>query len=163
MSPLRPLSLAALVLLGCPLAIGSTDEAKDEEADAGVEIPEFKLSAEVRKALAEGKSFTVMSIDPVPTAAVPTRAWRVLKRKTIEDPALRKEVVTAVIKAADDARGALGCFEPRHAIFTELDGHRYELVICFHCLQLSLYRDGQSLPGSGITRSAQDLLDKVLK
>lgn len=54
-----------------------------------------------------------------------------------------------------------GCFDPRHAIRTNVDGHTIEAVICFQCSQIVVYGAHTSV---FLTKNrAESLLDELLR
>ena len=121
-----------------------------------------KLPDDVIKALTEGKDFAVMSIDPDGIEAVPTDAWKVLARNTIDNAAVRKEVVDAVKKSVEEGRSPAFCFHPRHAISTTHGKKKYVLVICFQCSVLQIYAGGEQKDWFAISNHAKAVLDKIL-
>ncbi len=53
-------------------------------------------------------------------------------------------------------------FEPRHALRFKCDGHVFDIVICYHCGQLELYKDDVSLPFGGRIGGKPDVLNGML-
>ena len=56
-----------------------------------------------------------------------------------------------------------GCFDPRHAIRVEADGGMHDFVICFECLQVYWYVDGERKDSSLASDSPEPLFDRVLR
>jgi TPR repeat protein len=52
---------------------------------------------------------------------------------------------------------------PRHALRFQADGHTFEILICYQCGQLELYRDEQWLPFYGMIGGKPDVLNGLLK
>lgn len=51
------------------------------------------------------------------------------------------------IRASDGSYAM--CFDPRHGLKYDFDGHHYELVICFECSQYLCYKDRAVQPMAG--------------
>jgi hypothetical protein len=49
------------------------------------------------------------------------------------------------------------CFEPRHALRATNEGHTYDLLLCYACQQMSVYKDGKPMIGVGAGGSAERL------
>ena len=90
--------------------------------------------------------------------------WRVLGKTTVSDEATRREVIDALDKGIDpEGRGAK-CFWPRHAIRRMSDDKPVDLLICFQCGNIEIYRNGKRVGSySSVSRDVQSTLDEVLR
>ena len=71
--------------------------------------------------------------------------WKVLGQTTIKDADVRKKVLDAVLKGIQENKGeAANCFQPRHGLHATHEGKTVDLVICFECLQIRAYGDGDN-------------------
>ena len=67
-----------------------------------------------------------------------------LGRATLTDTAKIQAVVAAVYQGIEDSDGTIAaCFSPRHGIHAEVDGKPVDLVICYHCLSMHIYVEGE--------------------
>jgi hypothetical protein len=128
---------------------------------------EGKLPADVGKALEEADRLELYSLDPSKPAAETDKdafhGYKVLGKTTVKADA-RKDLVAAVLKGVADSDGSMAdCFEPRHGVRAVRDGKTYDLVICFHCLQIEAYAGDKKLPTTPTARSPEPALDGLLK
>jgi hypothetical protein len=74
--------------------------------------------------------------------------YQVIGRATIDDIELRREI-TRLVESGMSAEDidVDACFNPRHGIRADLDGHTIEVVICYQCRSLQIYEDGQFKSG----------------
>lgn len=42
------------------------------------------------------------------------------------------------------------CFDPRQALRITKNGHKYDLLICYECSGLEVFRDGESIPSTSL-------------
>jgi hypothetical protein len=54
------------------------------------------------------------------------------------------------------------CFDPRHAIRVTSGNHTYDLLLCYRCHQLYLYKDDKFVVGLGATGSPK-ILNELLR
>lgn len=130
-----------------------------------------KLPAAAQAILDKAESVELLSLHPRPVPKADQAKdkdlfynYRVLG-KTALKAADRKTVLAALDKGVKDADPdlAAGCFNPRHGIRAKHDGKTLDLVICFECLSIAVYIDGEyvkALPK--VTGSPQPAFDKVL-
>jgi hypothetical protein len=101
-----------------------------------------KLAPEVTTILQKAEQFQLLSLDPEPTKQPPKNAfhdYKVLGSTAIKKAAVRKEVVSALLKGMEGTIDPARCFNPRHGIVATHAGKTVELVICFECQQLDVY------------------------
>ncbi len=71
---------------------------------------------------------------------------RILGHSPVIDPAMRKRLTDALKKAARDSDGRMmSCFQPRHGLRVTRGAQVTDFVICFECLHLAVWRDGQKI------------------
>ena len=88
--------------------------------------------------------------------------YRVLGKKAITNPAIRKRLVSALEKGIEENQGEIAaCFNPRHGIHATRNGKFQDLVICFECRQVELY--GQVENRALVSHSPQHVFDEVLR
>jgi hypothetical protein len=126
---------------------------------------ENKIPDPVREALDEGKTFTLLSLQPTRVGGNQGfQGWTVLGKKEIKTKTARKRTITALAKgAAEKGLAPARCFIPRHGIQVTHKGKTVDLVICFECYQVQVYTDGQQGGDFLIGRSPQPVLDKILR
>ncbi len=126
-----------------------------------------RLPTELDTALDGATSITVYSLDPKQErekAKERFESWEELGSTVITEPQQRLQLVDALRNAVAEHDGVVAnCFDPRHRLHLDWNGHRYDVVVCFHCYQLEWYRDGERQPIVLISRGAQGLLDDILR
>lgn len=90
--------------------------------------------------------------------------WEVLGKMEVKDKADRKRLADALRLGAEDNFGmAAACFIPRHGIRLKEGEKTIDLVICFQCLSVQVFENGQSKPGFLTTGEPQKVFDGVLR
>src|SRR4051812_18898683 len=123
-----------LLLLTCAVA----------PALAGCASP--RLPAGAGAVLDKADEITLYSLNPDKKEKKPgtgLQGWQVLGQTTLsgED---KKAIVKALNRAIAASDGSVAaCFNPRHGIKATHDGKAVELVICFECLSISGWTDGE--------------------
>ncbi len=125
------------------------------------------IPAEPLKALQEGKSFELFSLDPKeppPKDGEKFHGWQILGSTKLEADKAKLLVEALEAGVAENNDGiAAACFNPRHGIRVVLDGKTYDFVICFECYQVA-WHVGEEKSGSFLTTaSPQAKFDAVLK
>ena len=70
------------------------------------------------------------------------RGYGVLGKAPIEDAADHRRLVEAVYEGlAGEGAGPASCFLPRHGLRFELGSRQIDLLICFECTWVYIYRD----------------------
>ena len=119
-----------------------------------------------RAALEKAAEIEVLSLDPDGGEKSPDafHEFKVLGRTTVKDEDARAALTSAVLKGVAASNGNTGrCFEPHHGLRAVYDGHTYDFVICFHCLQIQVYVGKALLDTTPTTTSARPTLNKILK
>jgi hypothetical protein len=89
--------------------------------------------------------------------------FRILGRTTITDSATREDLNHSLIDAAWKSNGEVGsCFMPRHAICVTRNGVTTEVLICFECKQVHVYRDNKEIVFFPITRDPRVIFNDAL-
>jgi GH18 family chitinase len=115
--------------------------------------------------LDKADEITLYSLNPDKKEKKPDtglQGWQVLGQTTLsgED---KKAIVKALNKAIAASDGSVaGCFNPRHGIKATHGGKTVELVICFECLSISGWTDGERF-STLTSRQAEEAFNKVLK
>lgn len=134
-------------------------------AVAGCERPD--MPADAVEALASAEQYELLSLDPEaydPSADEKFYDWKVLGRVMIDDPATRTKLNDALRAGArekDIYRSA--CFNPRHGIRVTTDGLVTDVVICFECSSVQIYRDGEYVDGFAVSYAPAPTFDEVLR
>jgi hypothetical protein len=127
----------------------------------------------VDRLLQKSESFELYSLEPARKSDQDGKGvedkdgfhgWRVLGKTELKDKADRKRLAEALRQGAEDNFGTQAkCFNPRHGIRLKGDGKVIDLVICFECLQVKVFVDGDSKDGFLTTGEPQQEFDAVLK
>ena len=119
-----------------------------------------RLPEEVLNALRAADKAILYSLEPWER---PTPQSRTLHRYAVLGQAELDRSQTAAAAAEFEAvvsrwDGALAaCFDPRHAMSVVSAGATYDLLLCYECQQLRVYKDGRMIAGLGATGSAKAL------
>ena len=140
----RTLLRATALAVGSCIAMTACSSGETERA-----MPRLLIDDHEAEIFASAETWTLVTTDPVPPNAgeVPEdnlQGYRVLGRAELSDPVAKRELVESLnsgIRANDDMVAA--CFDPRHALRAETATGSAELLICFECLQIYVYRDGK--------------------
>jgi hypothetical protein len=90
--------------------------------------------------------------------------WQVLGKTEVKKEAERKRLADALRLGAEDNFGiAAGCFNPRHGLRLKGGGKSVDLVICFECLQVQVFVDGETSQGFLTSGDPQKEFDAALK
>ncbi|RUL75945.1 hypothetical protein [Dyella choica] len=118
------------------------------------------LPPEAQLALHSGGQAVIYSLEPWddPEKKVPRlHGFEILGQATL-NPAQASSAVAAfdvAIRGFDNVIAA--CFDPRHAIRIQANGHTYDFLLCYSCHQLEVYRDDKALGGAGAAGSPKKL------
>lgn len=137
-------------------------------AGCGVAPPPPKLPEEVLKALDSPSSITLYSIQPWGGPDLPE--WNFHGHHQNGHVDLKPKQAKQAIAALNDAlsKGVVGLeslclINPRHALRVISGGNTYDILICYECGQLELYKNDQPLPFSGSIGSKPDALNRLLQ
>ncbi len=112
-------------------------------------------------ALADAETFELLSLEP--TDGISYRGYRVIGQTRITDPAVRRELIEAVLKGIQQSEHSGKCFSPRHGIRIIRYGHIAEYVICFHCSKAAIFIDGEQVAGFLTSDSPKATFNEVLR
>ena len=138
---MRPLLLmTALFAFGC-----SADSERPVLPSTGDPMP-----ADAADALRHGSAFQLLSLDPsyLETEQRPNdfHNWNALGSTPIS-PVDRKKLTELLIASVPENPGAIAaCFNPRHGIRVMHENQQFDFVVCFECLQIYWYIDGEKQP-----------------
>ena len=130
------------------------------------------LPDEIVSAFASAKKVTLFSLEPEidrpfdaprPKPDEGHHGFKILGSMELAEGAPRTAAIEAIKKAVASFDGAMArCFEPRHSlrVLTE-KGITYDLVVCFQCDQLRIYKGDKNIGGAGLTGSSK-VLDELL-
>jgi hypothetical protein len=117
-------------------------------------------------ALDHGQHFELLSLEPMARDVDDGdrfHNWKILGKAVIDDEG-RETLVAALKKGVAEGGPVASCFEPRHGIHVEHQGHTYDFVICFKCLWGEAYVDGAAVNGAlPLSRSPQPTFDNALR
>jgi hypothetical protein len=121
----------------------------------------------------KAETFELFSLDPEPKHGKDGNVvdekedfhgWRVLGKTEVKKEAERKRLADALRLGAEDNFGiAAGCFNPRHGLRLKGGGKSVDLVICFECLQVEVFVNGESSKGFLTSGDPQKEFDAALK
>ncbi|MEG3789156.1 hypothetical protein V1318_03385 [Lysobacter sp. CCNWLW3] len=120
------------------------------------------LPAEATQALHSTGHAVIYSLEPWADPdknVVRLQGYQILGRSDLSD-AQRSIAVGAFDSALAGWEGAIAaCFDPRHALRIQFEGHAYDFLLCYSCQQVEVFRDGKMIGGAGITGSPEVLND----
>jgi hypothetical protein len=126
-----------------------------------------QIPEDLRAVLEKGEQFELLSLSPELLKEKPKDAfhgWKVLGKTTLKDAEARQKLVAALQKGAKENVGNVKeCFNPRHGIRVTHEGKTTDLVICFECFQVQVYRGEKQGNGFPTTGSPQAAFDGALK
>ena len=136
--------------------------ARESEAMTGRPLP-----TELSAAFANASKFELVSLEAGPGNHQGDDAylgWRKLGSVPISDGPTQARLAGELDAAARAATPgiAAACFTPRHAIQVESDGAEYIALICFECLQIKWYQDGDLMGNISTADVPSDSFDAVL-
>jgi hypothetical protein len=133
-------------------------------------VPSNPIPARVERLFDQAESFELYSLDP---ATDPREkrdktetyyGWKVLGKTRIKEQAVRKKLVDALRLAAEDnATSMAACFIPRHGLRLTSGKETVDLVICFQCLRIQVFVNGNMAKGFLTTGDPQKEFDAVLR
>lgn len=140
-----------LPILACLLLVASCTSSGGESPAPGPHLP---LSEPVQGAFEAAEVWTLRALDPVPHAlraergeaspdAELLRGYAVLGTAEVTDGALKARLADHLTRAVEASDGMVAaCFDPRHALSCQGPEGSYDVLICFECLQIYVYGDG---------------------
>jgi hypothetical protein len=133
------------------------------------EEKENKLPADAKVILEKAEQFEMYSLDPSIEKVEGKEGfhgWKVLGKTAVKKAEVRKQLLADLDKGIADSDGnGAKCFDPRHGIRAKHDGKIVDLVICFECGWIYVFRDDKAeRQGVAVTTGKpQASFDKVLK
>jgi hypothetical protein len=92
------------------------------------------------------------------------QGWRILGKTVVRDELTRRKLIDALKEGMERGGPGFKCFDPRHAIRRTADGQSVDLLICFECGNVALFRGDRRVGGyPTVARSVQRVFDEVLK
>jgi hypothetical protein len=89
--------------------------------------------------------------------------WRILGKTTVSDESTRRELIDALKEGMEAEGNQAHCFDPRHAIRRTTNGKTIDLLICFECGNVAVFKAGKRVSGYAGIGSGQKTLDEVLR
>jgi len=145
------LLLLVVVLSGAPLLTPGSARASEKTQNA--------LPKEIDEALRTPEKVTLYSLEPVKPGAGDEALYgfKVLGHTDLNN-AQAAEAINAFRSAVADWGGAVAmCFNARHALRVRANKHTYDLLLCYECQQLDIFRDGKSIAWLGASGSPKVL------
>ena|SRR5260370_6484365 len=133
------------------------------------EEKENRLPADAKTILEKAEQFELFSLDPSVEGMKDKggfHGWKVLGKTVVKEAEVRKKILADLDKGISDSDGnGAKCFDPRHGIRAKRDGKIVDLVICFECGWIYVFRDDKAeRQGVAVTTGKpQAGFDKVLK
>ena len=132
------------------------------------ESPFKPFSKEVRAVLENGEEFVLLSVNPSPLEDNDARerfhGHRLLGKLEIKDPELRRKLLTALNAAVEKGsreNAIANCFNPRHGIKAISGTNEVNLLICFECRQIHIFRGKEDIL-TLVTDDPSKLFDRTL-
>jgi hypothetical protein len=166
MSPtIRSLSAAA-VALGLLACGGSQSAGSLAELDFGED-----LLAPDAQAIRQAAALELLAVSPdgrngPASLTDPSffHGFEVLGQTTLAEPALVLELLDLIAQScrANDTSIA-ACFGPRHGVSVRSGGSTVDLLICFKCLQMRVFRDGERVHSGLLASTYEPLVSKIYR
>ena len=164
---LPPRCLAALAVLLGLVACGGPQEARSlGELDFGEDL----LEAE-RRVVRSASALEILALDPAWPMSQEARedpanfhGHKVLGRATLADSAVMLDLLNLIARSyrANDTTVA-ACFSPRHGVRVREAGSIVDLQICFECLQMKVFRDGERVHSGLMASTYEPLVSKIYR
>ena len=141
-------------LVGCLLLLGSCSGSPNQ----GGERPDGVLAA-----LADPERVELLALHPYPyqleggeDGLELFHEYGVLGRAELEDGVGGNELLALIEQGIEESNGMVAaCFNPRHGLRVAADGSTWELLICYECLSMQVYRDGERVEGHRTAESVE--------
>jgi hypothetical protein len=114
-------------------------------------------------ALNDADRYELLSLNPY-LSKPDYYSHEILGKTVIQDAAVRERLNNALqagVRASDGR--AYACFNPRHGIRVTRAGVVTDLLICFECRQVQVWRGGQEIAYFLVSDSPQPVFNEVLK
>lgn len=134
------------VLVAWVLGLGACSGSQTE----GGERPSGVLAA-----LADADSVEVLALHPYPYQLEKDggdleqfHGYGILGRASLGNQASGNELVALIERGIEASNGMVAaCFNPRHGLSVTVGGVDWDLLICYECLSMQVYRDGKKQDG----------------
>ncbi len=125
------------------------------------DISDFFSSAQV---------FTLYSLEPALAGKSSRkdvekfRHWSVLGKTSSLDQRERRDLEEALTRGNQENQGEVAaCFNPRHGIHLQRAKESVDLVICFECAQVEVFKDGKKVSNFLTTASPAVVFNRILR
>jgi hypothetical protein len=135
--------------------------------------PHNRIPEVVDRLLDKAEVFEVYSLDPDSeknkegngkAAKNDFHGWTILGKTEVKGDAKQKRLSDALRLAAEDNFGMVAnCFIPRHGMRLKGDGKTVDMVICFQCLSVKVFVNGEQKYNFLVTHDPQESFDTLLK
>jgi TPR repeat protein len=127
-----------------------------------------QLPNEVVEGLASSSSITLYSLQPWGGPDIPQwdfHGHHVLGRLDLSRDQAKKAIaaLNAALSAGDANIMSMCLIDPRHALTFKVGGDAYDILICYKCGQLEVYKDDHYLPFHGMIGGTAGVLNGLLK
>ena len=141
-----------------------------------VDVSNVRFSHEVENAIEQASSFSLVSVDPrdweseeiATIVCVPTgdyvRQRRILGKREI-DSGKAGDVLHALKAgvALYDESVLPDCFNPRHAIQIQAGNELIEVLICYECMQIILFENGELISNVATSDSPRAYFEQLVR
>ncbi len=109
----------------------------------------------VLAALADADQVEILALHPYPYQMEKDgqdleefHGYGVLGQAPLRDQASRNELIATIERGIEASNGMdAACFNPRHGLSVTVNGSTWDLLICYECLSMQVYRDGEEQNG----------------
>ena len=124
-----------------------------------------QFSKDILHFLKNSEKFELLSLDPYKNKDLINdfHGYQVLGKVAL-NMETRNKLIQELLKGMDGAKSVADCFNPRHGIRANHKGKTIDLVICFECLQIYLYKGFSSKANFFLVKELpKPIFDSVLK
>lgn len=127
-----------------------------------------ELPREVLEGLASSSSITLYSLQPWGGPDIPQwdfHGHHILGSFKLSPDQAKKAIaaLNAALSAGDANMISMCLISPRHALALKVGGDAYDILICYECGQLEMYKNNQNLPFHGMIGRNPEVLSGLLK
>lgn len=88
----------------------------------------------------------------------------VLGTARVDDLATRDLILQLVERGIEASDGTVAaCFDPRHGISVAIDGATIDFLICYECLSMEVYRNGERADGHLTVEAVEPELTRLFE
>jgi len=125
------------------------------------------VDAQARAVLAGAERLEVFSLNPEMTHRPWSKTFhnhKILGKTVIDSTQDRRRIFLALNKGHAESTVIMGaCFNPRHGLRASAHGRTADLLICFECLQVEAYLNGDDAGGFLTSATPQPVFDDLLR